>query len=604
MPHPPPNSSISPNPEAVELEFAYRFCKFVLPLASVAVVIGALTVPFTYAMPDRLWLLLACGVLFVLYESLRRFGLPRIKSLWHLNAMAAGILVPGGLINAAGMSLAADSGATAGTIGIMLAAALLFHSTGMFLLVMVGTFASWLLVASTFGGPPIAHVTHLGVVAPSLALAMRWAARKAYDELVDLRTREHRLLQELQANMSRLRDEEASRATADRLLYQAQRHESLGLLAGGVAHDFNNFLLAIIAFTESLLSGKEPLHHRDTIEEIKRTALSAADVCQQMLTYSGEAKDVRAPADVTALIGELRPLIKASLPKAITLDFQFGPRATVLMHKGRVRQAVMNVVLNAAESMPRGGTIRISTAEVRLPDQPSSEPGEMLVGELKQAKRYFCVRVSDEGSGLKPEVAARIFEPYFTTKARGHGFGLAVTLGILQGHGGGVRVLTGSHPGTVVELILPEADAAIIPDETATKADRPAQAHSVLVVDDEPFVRKGIAAMLKSMGCSVVTADSGRAALDELSKHAGDVDIAILDYSMPQMDGLEVLRQIRRSYPKLPVVLSSGFMMSRDEDSEAPDAFLAKPYTVSKLREVMHEVTARPQSSGTRTPFL
>jgi len=392
-------------------------------------------------------------------------------------------------------------------------------------------------------------------------------------------------------------DSDERRAMETRLRH-AQKLESLGALAGGIAHDFNNLLVGVLGNADLALT-MLPRHSdvRPLVDDIKEASHRAADLCRQMLAFSGRGRFIVAPIDLTTLLHDMTPILEASVSKRARLERKTEHALPLIeADAAQIRQVVVNLLTNASEALsPEGGVITLATglmfgdrmtldalnAEPKLPEGP-----------------YVFLEVADTGSGMDLATRERMFEPFFSTKFTGRGLGLAAVLGIVRAHHGAIRVDSNPGRGTSVRILFPAFSPALTP----TVADAPAQGKPpwtghgvVLLVDDEPFVRDVGTRMLKQLGYRVEVASDGEEALRIVAERLAPFDAVILDLTMPRLDGAQTLAALRARQPALRVVLSSGYS-EQDATARTPEAkwtaFLQKPYQLDALRKVMQELAA------------
>jgi PAS domain S-box-containing protein len=389
------------------------------------------------------------------------------------------------------------------------------------------------------------------------------------------------------------RSEEAQR--------QGQKLEAVGRLAGGIAHDFNNLLTAIRSYTELLLDderlGAEP---RGDVEEIQKAADRAAALVRQLLAFSRRQPVRPALLEVDAVVRDTEALLRRLIGAEFVLAVVPGaPGARVRVDRAQIEQVLFNLVLNARDAMPDGGTITVSTA-VRA--------GEGAGGAGPADAVELTVR--DTGVGMDEATRARIFEPFFTTKAPGvgTGLGLATVYGAVQQAGGRVAVESAPGAGTTFRVLLPRADErAAVPAPPATPGETagerpppgppPAPAPDwVLLADDEAALRSAAARVLRRAGHTVLEADDGEAALALWQRHRGEIGLLLTDVRMPRLNGVALAERIRADAPELPVVLMTAFadeLVARAERS-LPDApRVAKPFEVRALVEAVEAALAR-----------
>ena len=384
--------------------------------------------------------------------------------------------------------------------------------------------------------------------------------------------------------------ERENRAFMEKLRH-AQKLESLGVLAGGIAHDFNNLLLGILGNVSlammDLSSDSTPYQ---CLVDIEQAAKRAADLSSQMLAYSGRGKFIVDQVDATQLIQEMGNLLKASLPRSITLEYELDPCAPSFTGDStQIHQALMNVILNASESIEGDGTIRISTREVVL------TPGDLATCYLSENVAHGAhtmIRVDDTGAGMDEHTLSRIFDPFFSTKFTGRGLGLAAVLGIVRAHSGTLRV--SSHPGsgTRFEMFFPADSPAQAPrvDETSRFTSTWNGSGIVLFVDDEETVRSVGKRLLKRMGFEVLLANDGQEAVEVFARYGQTIGLVILDMTMPRMDGKEALEHIKKIRSDVKIVLSTGYSerdVAANFQGRGFDAFIQKPYNYRELKDVV-----------------
>ncbi len=378
-------------------------------------------------------------------------------------------------------------------------------------------------------------------------------------------------------------------------LWQAQKLESLGLLSSGIAHDFNNLLVAIIGNAGlALLELPEHTPVRDTVRQIDLAARRAADLTRQLLVYSGKGQLQVEPVDLGALVGEMRGLLDFSIPKHVRYVNEVEEELPLVRgDPAQLRQVFMNLITNAAESIDpaRGGQVVVRTERRELGvDFLSRARG---VRELEPGP-YVCVEVRDTGRGMAERTAARMFDPFFSTKRSGRGLGLAAVLGIVQRHGGAIRVRSASGWGTSIVVALPAAADASLPAHDAEESGGlAAPAGVLLVVDDDPAVRDISRKTLTRKGYVVETAEDGQRAIELFDRCGGAVEAVLLDLTMPRMDGARTLNALRERAPDLPVLMTTGFSREEAQRALGPlriDAFLPKPWGPRELLAAVREL--------------
>lgn len=380
--------------------------------------------------------------------------------------------------------------------------------------------------------------------------------------------------------------EERDRLALERQVLHAQKLESLGILAGGFAHDFNNLMTAMMGRLDMAAmdfpDGHKALVHIKIMEDILDRA---TDLTRQMLAYSGRGRFIVGPTDLSRVAREMATLLSASLSKKIQLDLELPEGLpSVEGDAAQLQQVLLNLVTNASDAIgDQPGRIRIATGMAAL---DSTDVAGLRAELPSKPGAYVFLEVSDTGCGVAPEFQTRIFEPFFSTKDAGRGLGLSALLGILRAHHGAFGMDSIPGEGTTFRLFFPSAG---IPStakvETVDAQTTLAQGLRVLLVDDEETIRDSTRHLLESMGCQVITACDGVEALEMLDVEA-PFSIVILDLMMPRMDGRQTLAVLKREHPTLPVVLCSGY--SEQEILGAWNGvFLAKPYSREKLKAAL-----------------
>ena len=388
---------------------------------------------------------------------------------------------------------------------------------------------------------------------------------------------------------------EEERAALQRQMEQTQRLESLGVLAGGIAHDFNNLLMVVLGYTDLAMRQASPMSPaRDSLAEIEKAGRRAAELCRQMLAYSGRGKFIVETIDPRGLVEEMAHLLKATISKKALLSLDLERAVPPLEgDASQVRQIVMNLITNASEAIgDRSGVIRISIGAMECSQEYLS--GTYLDDKLP-AGLYVYIEVSDTGCGMSRETVARMFEPFFTTKFTGRGLGMAAVLGIVRGHKGAIDIASELGTGTTIRVFFPalkeEATATVATGKPADVAGK--LSGRVLLVDDEETLRVLGARMLGLLGYEVLTAADGQQAVELYKVRWQQIDLVVLDLTMPRMDGGETLRELRRINPKARVIMSSGYAeteLSARFAGTGLAGFLQKPYNLATLQEVLRQV--------------
>ncbi len=376
----------------------------------------------------------------------------------------------------------------------------------------------------------------------------------------------------------------------------AQRLESLGLLAGGVAHDFNNMLTVILGNIDLAISDiPSQFAAVDYLKDARITSLKAADLCRQMLLFTGKTPFNRQLVNLDSIIQDMNKLLEAAISRQIYLQYHLTQSLPLIeSDPAQIRQVIMSLVVNASEAMgDKPGIITITTGWMKCDKAylDSTVP-VCRVGFDKPMKQgiYAFLEVTDSGCGMDSDTQKRIFDPFFTTKFFGRGLGLAAVLGIIRSHRGGIKVYSEQGKGTTFKILFPasqnEKIAAARKVETEKK--QPKAIATVLVVDDEEGVRNFALKCFERMGVTVLSASNGNEALEIFAKNWDKIDAVFLDFTMPGKSSEEVFRELKLMKPVIKVVLCSGYS---EEQATARflgkglAGFMQKPYGMVALRE-------------------
>ena len=389
---------------------------------------------------------------------------------------------------------------------------------------------------------------------------------------------------------------EENRRKLEVKMLETQKLESLGVLAGGIAHDFNNLLMGILGNADLALPLITPGSRAiQNVEEIIRASQRAADLCRQMLAYSGKGRFVVARYDLSEIVREIAKMLEVSVSKKASLRYTLATELpAVLADATEMSQVIMNLITNASESLgDERGVISVSTGVIECDRAILSE--SYFDDKLSEG-RYVYLEVSDNGCGMNKETLSRIFDPFYTTKFMGRGLGLAAVLGIIQGHHGAIKVQSEPGQGTRFTILLPALDGEPKEPPPKTAWSVPAsRGGTILLVDDDPVVREVGTQMVDGLGFRCLTAANGQEGLEVFRKHKAEIDCIILDLTMPEMGGEEVFKELRRLHGDVCVVLSSGY---NEEDvtqrfiGQGLAGFVQKPYTSAKLRITLNRVLA------------
>ncbi len=384
--------------------------------------------------------------------------------------------------------------------------------------------------------------------------------------------------------------EEALRQREEQLR-QAQKMESLGTLAGGVAHEFNNLLQSVLGYSHCIAESLEPSDPRQRdLQVIITAAERAATLTRQLLGFSRRQTlhfaDLEPNQLVEEMVGMLRPLIGPHIQLELSLGADAG---AVHADASQLQQMLMNLCLNARDAMPDGGELMISTAPCWLDDAAAAEFPELHAG------RHLLITVRDTGSGMSEAVMQRAFEPFFTTKevGKGTGLGLAMVYGVVSQHQGAVRVESKLGDGTVFRVLLPTVSTAAGGAAANVARHTPSHEATLLVVDDEPLVRELLVRTLTTAGYCVYAAEDGFKALQLFELHRHEIDLLLLDLMMPGLNGRQVFERICGLGHRVPTIVSSAYDLDSDGLSfvrEQGLRFLQKPFKPAALRELVKDL--------------
>lgn len=374
-------------------------------------------------------------------------------------------------------------------------------------------------------------------------------------------------------------------------IMQAQKIDSIGNLAGGVAHDFNNILASILGSTSIM---RRRMRESDKwfpfVEIIETAANRGASLTRQLLTFARRSSVEIHPVDIHSILNETINLFERSVNPNIAVVKNFTRDVAIVNgDEGQIQQALLNIFINARDAMPNGGVLTVETTSVHYSEQDRAT----ISGETRSGS-YIAIRVADNGIGMSKEIQQRMFEPFFTTKdqGKGTGLGLSVVYGVVNGHGGYISVQSESGKGTTISILLPKLPETFTARATRSSKKVVGGKESILVVDDEESLCTTIATMLSDLGYTVTATRSGKEALKILSKRR-KIDLVLLDMTMPEMGGKEVFQKIRRMKSRAKVIISSGYsdtILGEDTFAKKVDGFLQKPYRVEDLSNKIREV--------------
>jgi two-component system cell cycle sensor histidine kinase/response regulator CckA len=428
-----------------------------------------------------------------------------------------------------------------------------------------------------------------------------WFAGAAFERrrlhharLVEISDAENQVRQlsgeEAQARQGRSQAELQTRGLEEQLR-QSQKMESIGRLAGGVAHDFNNILSVIMGYSSLLLENLKPgdPHHAE-VSEIHQASERATLLTRQLLAFSRrQVLDPRV-ADLNEVVTGTEQLLRRLLGEDVSLHFKPGAGlAPVRVDVSQMGQVLMNLAVNARDAMPLGGSLTLETANVDLDESYTRSHLEVVPGP------YVMLSVTDTGTGMDRETQARIFEPFFTTKGQGKGtgLGLSTAFGIVRQSGGHMAVYSEPGKGSNFKVYLPRAARELPQAEAASKAGRPRGGETVLLAEDEDQVRSLATEVLKREGYQVLEAADGEKALAVAAAHAGPIHLLLTDVVMPRMGGRQLAEELAALRPDLKVLYMSGYTdntIDPEGNLEQGIAFLQKPFSLKLLAQKVRAV--------------
>jgi len=431
-----------------------------------------------------------------------------------------------------------------------------------------------------------------GVCAAMLLLA---AGNVFLGQRVRAKTAElRRALSDVQQSLAARMRAEEEKTAMQRQLANVQKLESLGRLAGTVAHDFNNMLQAILGYSELALRqlpADHPLH--DIIAEIRKSALRSSTLTGQLQAFARRQPVSPRPVDINAAIGGMSSLLRRLLGSGITLEWSPEPElGAVMLDPGQIDQIVANLCINARDALAGSGTIRIEARNVRLTDEDAARMTDRVSGDCVQ------ITIRDNGTGIPPEIRDRIFDPFFTTKPpdKGTGLGLAIVYAIVRQNGGGINVESEPGQGAAFHIFLPRCGDTPCAEPPPDALEPQGTRKTILLVDDEECVLLTTRHMLEGLGYRVHPAGRPGEALQILDRHAADIDLLLTDVVMPDMSGTEMARQMQLRQPGLRCLFMTGqsYDLSDEQASVlASGAWLSKPFSSQTLARHVREALTK-----------
>jgi two-component system cell cycle sensor histidine kinase/response regulator CckA len=365
-------------------------------------------------------------------------------------------------------------------------------------------------------------------------------------------------------------------------LRQAQKMEAVGRLAGGVAHDFNNILTAILGYSDMLVAATGPDDaRREDLLEIRKAAERAAALTNQLLAFSRRQLLRPQVLDLPALVANLANMLRRLIGEHIELVIRSAPRVGhVKADPGQIEQVVLNLTVNARDAMPDGGRLEIALQDVTVPKGPGPHPVFVEPG------RYVALTVADTGVGMDSNVRAHIFEPFFTTKESGTGLGLATVYGIVKQSGGYVWAQSEPGRGSTLTLYFPTVDAPLERTDRILVVPRAREGETILLVEDEEPVRRLTHRMLREFGYTVFDAENAEEALHVSRNHEGEIHLALTDVVLPGVSGWDFARKLSQERPSTRILFMSGYTDDHIPAAAISDMswkLLQKPFSAGQL---------------------
>ncbi len=391
-------------------------------------------------------------------------------------------------------------------------------------------------------------------------------------------------------DVSARKQAELERTTLQTQIQQAQKMDSLGTLAGGVAHDFNNMLGGVMGYADLLLASEEDPKRQKYLRSIVAAASRSADLTQKLLAFGRRGKNLVESLQLKPLVEDCLSILRPAMNPDLKVVLAMEDCPTVDGDPSQLHQVVLNLCLNAIEAMPEGGTLSVTTRSLEVETTPP-------LGTAVTPGNYVELRVTDTGLGMIEDIRQRVFEPFFTTKntsgMSGTGLGLSTAFGIVHAHHGAITVESTRGKGSTFRVLLP---MGVLPNKNGQTQPVPVKgAGSVLLVEDEPILLDLGTTVLESLGFEVIPAEDGLAAVAAFQVHHLGLCAVLLDLKMPKMGGREAFLEFQKLNPGVPVIICTGF----GENEEVQDlitrgaaGMLAKPYQIATMAAKLKQVTS------------
>jgi len=373
-------------------------------------------------------------------------------------------------------------------------------------------------------------------------------------------------------------------------LLRAQRMESIGTLAGGIAHDLNNILSPILMAIDMVHLNSDNEETVRWLSLARENAERGAAMVKQVLSFARGVEGERVSVQLKHIIKDLIKVLNETLPKSIIVNYEIEPHLNLISaDPTQIHQVLMNLCINARDAMANGGMLTITVSNILLDENYARMNIEAKAG------KYLLISVKDTGSGMTQEIQQRIFDPFFTTKdiGKGTGLGLSTALTIIKSHGGFINVYSESGKGTQFTIYLPAAESEIVVKDTQSASPYPrGNGELILIVDDEDNIRQITKATLEKFGYKTLTAADGTEAMAIYAHNSAEIALVLTDMAMPYMNGAATIRALRKLNSDLPIIAASGLPSNEINDLNV-NAFLSKPYTAEKLLNTLAKVLSK-----------
>ncbi len=416
-------------------------------------------------------------------------------------------------------------------------------------------------------------------------------AKEDLETKVQKRTKELRFKnEELVGEIQVRKESELKRQNLEKQLFQSQKMESIGRLAGGIAHDFNNILTILMGYAELLKLKHNDIETSEAIaaEAIHTNTLRAKNLVSQLLGFAREGKYNPVPVDINAFLKNSMNILDKAFKKKIKTVFDLGiDLRYCIADKNQLDQVVSNLVLNSVDAMPGGGTITLKTENASVGENMDKQFSDLNPGS------YVKVSISDTGIGIQENIVDKIFEPFYTTKGigKGSGLGLATVYGIIKNHNGHIEVRSRPDEGAAFIFYLPATDKKEETEKKETAVQEGSE--TILLIDDEKYIRNVIKEQLKSLGYIVLTAGDGKEGVEVFCSVKEKIDIVLLDMIMPELSGKDTFYELINHKPDIPVLLISGFSLDKNAEEVLQDGakgYLQKPATLTELSGAIKKI--------------